>query len=303
MSHNIRIIPRLDIKGPNLIKGLCLDGYRVLGTSELFAEKYYEEGADELFFQDVVASLYRRNNLLDIIRRTAKRMFIPLTVAGGIRSVKDIKEILRAGADKVAINTAAIEHPNLIKEASKIFGSQCIVSSIEAKRYDNGKYKIWGDYGREPTGIDAFDWAKRVVDLGAGEIIVTSIDKDGSGEGYDLELTYKIASSVPVPVIACGGASCYGDFVDVVKEGRADALAAASVFHYYYAKPVDSLFMSFNEPRLRMGEQVDSGNIEFLKSGYGGFNDIPVQPSTISDVKRFMKDNGIAVRIESSMND
>lgn len=303
VMNNIRVIPKLDIKGPNVVKGLCFDGYRVLGKPEIFSEIYYREGADELFFQDVVASLYQRNNLLEIVKRTAQVAFIPLTVAGGIRSIDDIREILRAGADKVAINTAAIKNPNLLREASKVFGSQCIVSSIEAKRLDNGRYEVWVDYGREPTGVDVFDWARKVVDLGVGEIFLSSVDKDGSGEGYDLELVSTIASSVSVPVVACNGAGCKEDFIKVVKDGLADAVSAASIFHYKYAKPVDSIFMSFSEPRLRMGEQIDSGNIDFLKGGYGGFRDITVKPATILEVKRFMKESGIEVQIEPSMNE
>ena len=267
MSREIRVIPRLDIKGPNLIKGIQFDGHRVLGTAEQFAELYYKEGADELIYQDAVASLYRRNSLVDIVKRTAEKIFIPLTVAGGIRSVEDVRVILRAGADKVAINTAATENPNLLKEAAKEFGSQCIVSSIEAfKSNKTGKYQVWVDYGREVTTLDAIDWAKQVVDLGVGEILLTSINNEGMGTGFDLELTKEIASKVHVPVIACGGAGKAEDFCSVVNEGMADAVAAASVFHYNYATPIDKPFMSFEEARLRMGDHIDSGNIDFLNS-------------------------------------
>jgi len=295
--HSIRVISKLDIKGPNVVKGLCFDGYRVLGVPEKFAEMYYKDGADELFFQDVVASLYQRNNLLEIVKRTAENTFIPLTVAGGIRSIEDVREILRAGADKVAINTAAIENPNLLREASKIFGSQCIVSSIEAKRLDNGKYEAWVDYGRQPTGVDVLNWAKRVVDLGVGEIFLSSVDKDGTGEGFDLDLIYLVASSVPVPVIACSGAGKKDDFVQAVKTGLADAVSAASMFHYKYAEPVDTLNMSYNEKELRMGEQIDSGNIEFIRDGYGDSSEIFVNPASIGEVKELMRDEEIFVRV------
>jgi cyclase len=294
--ENVRVIPRLDIKGPNLVKGIQFDGYRVLGTAWQFAELYYTEGADELIYQDVVASLYRRNSLLEIIRRTAEKIFIPLTVAGGIRTIEDIREILRAGADKVAINTAATENPRLLSEAAKTFGSQCIVSSIEAYRKSSGKYQVWVDYGREVTGLDAIEWAKRVIDLGAGEILLTSIDREGMGSGYDLELVHKIATMAPIPVIACGGAGRKEDFTAVVKEGCADAVAAASVFHYHYAVAVDRPFMSYSEARLRMGEHIDSGNIDFLNHGYGGQRAIMVEPASINDVKLDMLENGIAVR-------
>ena len=188
----IRIIPRLDIKGTNVVKGLCFDGYRVLGRPEVFSEIYYNQGADELFFQDTVASLYNRNNLLEIVSRTAEKVMLPITVCGGIRSINDIKTILRSGADKVAINTAAIDNPFFLEEASKKFGSQCIVASIEAKRKENGKYEAFVDYGRQPTGLDVFKWSSRVVDLGVGEIYLSSVDKDGTGNGYELELINEI---------------------------------------------------------------------------------------------------------------
>jgi imidazole glycerol-phosphate synthase subunit HisF len=299
----IRIIPRLDIKGPNLIKGLQYESNRVLGTPEVFAEIYYREGADELIFYDTVASLYRRNTLLQYIRKTAEKIFIPLTVVGGIRSIEDIREILRAGADKVAINTAAIENPHLLREASRIFGSQCIVACIEFhpfySNYSYGsRYECWVDYGRQPTGVDAFDWARRVVDLGVGEILLSSVRRDGMGSGYDLEFTSKVAQAVPVPVIASNGASKKEDFVEAVKQGHANALSASSVFHYYYAlSPGDDRpWMSFDEPRLRMGEEVDSGNIDFLREGYAGFKDIMVTPCSIPDLKKTLEASGIKTR-------
>ena len=295
---NIRIIPRLDIKGPNLIKGIQFDGHRVLGTAEEFAECYYNAGADELIYQDTVASLYRRNSLLEIIEQTAMKIFIPLTVAGGIRSIEDIRKILRAGADKVAINTAAIESPKLLSESSKIFGSQCIVSSIEAFRKNNGKYEVWVDYGREPTRIDAIDWAKKVEDLGVGEILLTSIRDDGMGNGFDIELTHKISSMVSIPVIACGGAGKKNDFVEVIKHGSADAVAAASIFHYYYAIPKKGHTMQFNEKELRMGKHIDSGNIDFIKDGYGGQKAITVEPCSIVDVKNELIGSDISTRVD-----
>jgi cyclase len=295
---NIRIIARLDIKGPNLIKGLQFDGYRVLGTAGEFAEIYYREGVDELIYQDVVASLYRRNSLFEIIEQTAKKIFIPLTVAGGIRSIEDIRCILRAGADKVAINTAAIENPRLLSEASKIFGSQCIVSSIEAYKKDDGSYEVWVDYGREPSGVDAIEWAKKVEDLGAGEILLTSINNDGMGKGFDIELINEISTMVSIPVIACGGACGRNDFVKAVKEGKADAVAAASVFHYYYAMPKGGYTMQFNEKALRMGRHIDAGNIDFLRNGYGGQKAIMVNPCSIAEIKKELIKYNINTRIE-----
>ena len=229
---NIRIIPRLDIKGPNLVKGIHLEGLRVLGKPQDFADYYYMHGADELIYQDAVASLYGRNSLLDIIERTATRIFIPLTVGGGLRSVDDIRTVLRAGADKVSINTAAVERPELIRESVLAFGSSTIVVSIEAIKNPDGSYETYVDYGRESTGVDAIEWASRAVELGAGELLVTSIDRDGTGKGYDLELTRQIAEAVPVPVIALGGAGRLEHIYDVIHEGRADAVSLASMLHY-----------------------------------------------------------------------
>lgn len=292
----VRLIARLDVKGPNLIKGIQFDGHRVLGTPDYFAWVYYSEGIDELIFQDTVASLYQRNSLLDIISQTAAEVFIPMTVAGGLRSIEDIRQCLKAGADKVAINTAIVGNPNFLKEAVVTFGSQCIVASLEVYRYPDGRCEIWTDYGRQETGVDAFEWAERVVKLGVGEIMLTSINKEGTGRGFDLDLIRRISDMVPVPVIAIGGAGNKTDFVKAVQEGHADAVAAASVFHYNNLKPVNQLNMSFNEKRLRMGDHIDSGNIEFLNFGYGGYKAIPVIPTSISEVKECLHQNGIQTR-------
>jgi cyclase len=228
----VRVIARLDIKGPNLVKGIHLEGLRIVGKPEDFARRYSAEGADELIYVDIVASLYRRNSLLDIVERTAAEIFVPLTVAGGIRSTSDIANLLRAGADKVAINTAATARPAFITEAARMFGSQCVVLSIEAKRQASGTWEALTDNGRERSGRDALAWAREGVALGAGEILVTSVDQEGTGRGYDLELVHAIATSVPVPVIACGGAGGVDDVVAVVRTGKADAVALAKVLHY-----------------------------------------------------------------------
>ncbi len=267
----------------------------MLGTAWDFAETYYAEGADELIFQDVVASLYLRNGLKEIVSRTASNIFIPLTVAGGIRSVEDVREFLRAGADKVAINTAAVESPSLISEAAKVFGSQCIVSSLEVFRTGD-QYRIWVDYGRQVTNRDALEWAREVVDRGAGEILLTSINKDGMGAGYDFEIIEKIASAVSVPVIASGGAGCREDLKRAVDAG-ADAVCASSIFHYHYMKPISAPTMTFHERRLRMGEHIDSGNVEFLSTGYGGERAIMVQSASIPDTKLHLKEQGVSVRV------
>lgn len=229
---NVRIIPRLDIKGSNLVKGIHLEGLRVMGKPERFARLYYEEGADELFYMDVVASLYQRNNLLDIVSKTADEIFIPLTVGGGIRSLDDIRSALVAGADKVAINTAAVNRPEFVRDAARRFGSSAVVISIEAIRNPDGTYEAYTDNGRQRTGVDAVKWAAQAAELGAGEIVVTSIDREGTGEGFDVELLSKITEAVMVPVVACGGAGTCGHLAEVVVSGHADAVSMASMLHY-----------------------------------------------------------------------
>jgi cyclase len=229
---NVRLIARLDIKGPNLIKGVHLEGLRVIGDPQEYACRYYRQGADELLYMDIVASLYRRNNLTEIVRRAAHDVFVPLTVGGGIRSVDDVRNLLRAGADKVAINTAAVRRPELISEVARRFGSQCMVLSIEAKRQTPVHWEVYTDCGRERSGRDAVEWAREAVGLGVGEILVTSIDQEGTRKGFDVGLTKAIASAVTVPVIASGG---YGEpqhLVDVVCGGAADAVAIADALHY-----------------------------------------------------------------------
>jgi cyclase len=229
---NVRLIARLDIKGPNLIKGVRLEGLRVIGDPQVYATKYYEAGADELIYMDTVASLYARNNLTDIVRHAARDVFVPMTVGGGLRSVDDVKDMLRAGADKVAINTAATKRPELITEVSRRFGSQCMVLSIEAKRVGPHKWEAFADNGRERTGLDALEWAKRGCELGAGEILLTSVDQEGTRLGFDVALVRTIAEAVPIPVIASGGMGEMKHLVDAVREGRADAVAMADVLHY-----------------------------------------------------------------------
>lgn len=229
---NLRIIPRLDIKGPNLIKGIRLEGLRVIGDPQQHAIRYYEEGADELVYMDIVASLYGRNNLSDIISRAAKDVFIPITVGGGIRSVDDARHILRSGADKVAINTAAIARPELITEVAHRFGSQAMVLSIEAKQVADGKWEAYTDNGRERTGKDVLEWVCRGVELGAGEILLTAVDREGTRKGYDIELIRTVSAAVPVPVIASGGMGSLEHFIAAAVEGQADGVAMADVLHY-----------------------------------------------------------------------
>jgi cyclase len=213
---------------------------RVIGDPGEYARAYYRQGIDELLYVDAVASLYQRDSLMEIVRRASEDVFVPMTVAGGVRSVRDVEELLRAGADKVAINTAAVRRPALIHEVARRFGSQCMVLSIEAKAIGNGDAKEIGhhrweahvDCGREPTGLEVLEWAKRAVNLGAGEILLTSVDREGTRGGFDCELVRRVASAVPVPVIASGGMGSLAHLREVVEQGKADAVAFADVLHY-----------------------------------------------------------------------
>lgn len=230
-ATNVRLIARLDIKGPNLIKGVHLEGLRVIGDPQEFARRYYEQGADELIYIDIVASLYGRSKLTEIVRRAAHDVFVPMTVGGGIRNVGDVSDLLRAGADKVAINTAGVRRPELITEVSRRFGSQAMVLSIEAKQQAPGKWEVYTDCGRERSGVDAVEWARRGVELGAGEILVTSIDREGTRKGFDIDLVRAVSAAVEVPVIASGGYGEAAHLSQVVGAG-ADAVAFADVLHY-----------------------------------------------------------------------
>ena len=230
--RNIRLIARLDIKGPNLIKGIHLEGLRIMGSPNEHALRYYLQGADELIYMDCVASLYGRNHLGDIVKAAAKDIFVPMTVGGGIRSVDDATEILRAGADKVAINTAAVANPQLITDIAQRFGSQCMVLSIEAKQVGLDRWEVYTDNGRERTGLDVVEWVKRGVAMGAGEILLTSVDKEGTRKGFDVALVKAVSAEVAVPVIASGGMGKSEDLLDVVNEGGADAVAMADILHY-----------------------------------------------------------------------
>ena len=204
----------------------------MVGNPKELADRYYQEGADELIYLDIVASLYQRNLDFDLLKSVSENIFIPFTVGGGIRTIQDINNALRSGADKIAINTYAVKNPEFITKAVKEFGSQCIVLSIEAKKQPNGAWEAYTDGGREHSGLDAIKWAKRGLELGAGELMITSIDQDGTGRGFDLELVQKITDFANVPVIVYGGAGNKESFLQVIKNGKADAVAAASVFHY-----------------------------------------------------------------------
>ena len=226
-----RIIPCLDVKNGRVVKGMSFVNLVDAGDPVECAIQYDKEGADELVFLDITASSDARNIVTDMVKRVADCIFIPFTVGGGIRSVDDFNEILRAGADKVSVNSAAIKRPELIKEASQKFGSQCVVAAIDAKRKGNS-WEVYLNGGRVPTGLDAIEWAVKCEELGAGEILLTSMDEDGQKNGYDLELTKAVSERVNIPVIASGGAGALEHFYDALTEGKADAVLAASLFHF-----------------------------------------------------------------------
>lgn len=278
----VRIIPRLDIKGPNLVKGIHLEGLRVLGKPSDFAKYYYENGADEIMFMDVVASLYGRNSLHDIISETAKNIFIPLTVGGGLRSIEDIKNVLRAGADKVCLNTAAINNPNLISEAANVFGSSTIVVAIEAIKESDGRYLAYTDNGREYTGIEVKEWAKRVEELGAGELVLTSVDREGTGKGFNIDLINSISNDINLPLIVHGGAGKKEDFLEVIDEANVDAVCSSSIFHYASMNKISSDYVS------------KEGNFDFIKSGETIKN---IQTESIQDLKKFLISKGKSIRL------
>lgn len=280
-----RIIARLDIKGPNVVKGIHLEGLRVLGKPSEFAKFYYEQGADEILFMDVVASLYERNSLHHIISETAKDTFVPITVGGGLRTIDDIRDVLRAGADKVCLNTAAINNPDVIKRASTIFGSSTIVVAIEAIKESDGRYLAYTDNGREYTGVEVIEWAKEVESLGAGEIIITSVDAEGTGEGFDCFLSNEVASSVSIPVIAHGGSGKIKHIVEVFENTTVDGVSLASILHYEFVQKHSAEINDSQE-----------GNTEFLKQKRSFHN---FEPTNIDEVKKVLMEHNVRCRIKS----
>lgn len=230
--NKIRIIARIDVKNDFVIKGIHLEGLRKVGNPNEIAKKYYEQGVDEIIFMDAVAAYYDRNSLTHIIEKACKDVFVPITVGGGIRKIEDIQTALNAGADKIAINTMAVKNPDFIKQASIVFGSQCIVSSIDAKKIAKDKWEVYTDNGREPSGKDVLQWAKEVEMLGAGEIMLTSIDKEGTKKGFDIELNKKVSELVNIPVISSGGAGKNIDLINLINETNTNAIALASMIHY-----------------------------------------------------------------------
>ena len=277
-----RIIAKLEVKNSNLVKGVNLEGLRVLGDPQKYAETYFNEGIDEIIYNDVVASLYGRNSILELIKVTSQEILIPLTVGGGIRSINDIYDVLENGADKVCINTAAFKRPEFVNEAAKIFGSSTIVSSLEVIKTEN-KYLLFTDNGREYTGIEVLDWAKKMEQNGVGEILLTSIDKDGTGNGMDIDLIDQLCSIIRVPIIVSGGASKINHIKSVFQKTKASGIALASMLHYNYFKKNVSLGISKN---------LD-GNRSFLKSKKNFLN---FENINITDIKKELMNSDIKIR-------
>ena len=280
-----RVIARLDIKGPNLVKGIHLEGLRVLGNPGIYAEHYFKQGVDELIYSDVVASLYGRNSILKTIKETAEGISIPLTVGGGIRSIDNIREILSAGADKVALNTVAIKKPDFINEAARIFGSSTIVVAIEATKEKNENYLAYTDNGRQYTGIEVTKWATEVEKRGAGEILLTSIDNEGTGEGLDKKLISSITNKVKIPVVAHGGAGDKSHIKDVFKKTNCDGVAISSLLHYGC--------LSLMRKKNKINKETE-GNKEFILSKTKNFKSF--KEENIRILKKYLIKEKINVR-------
>lgn len=271
---SIRIIPKIDVKGKNLVKGVHLEGLRALGDPAKFSEFYYSNSADEIIYHDVVASLYERNSLNDLIKRVSKDIFIPFVVGGGIRNLDDVKKILASGADRIFVNTAAIRDPNIIEKISDKFGSSTLIISMEVFK-DNDEYKCFIDYGREETNIELFSWIKKVEDKGAGEILVTSIDRDGTGQGFDVELSKKISNKINIPYIIGGGFGKKEHLDELFACSNPSGVFISSALHYNYV--LNNLNKDwFNE----------EGNFEFLK---GNRKNEKFENISIKELKNYVK--------------
>ena len=246
MKRKSRIIARLDIKNDFVIKGIHLEGLRKVGNPNELALKYYNDGIDEIILMDAVAAYYDRNSLSEIVKRTCHNVFVPITVGGGIRKIEDIQIALNSGADKVAINTQAVNEPNFIRRSSEVFGSQCIIGSIDAKKKSNKNWEVFIDNGREPTGKDVLEWARELEFLGAGEIMITSIDQEGTKKGFDIELNIALSEVLNIPLISCGGAGSVNHISELILNTNIDAVALASILHYDLVK-IPELKKTLNE--------------------------------------------------------
>ena len=288
VSHqdNIRIIPRVDVKVDNVVKGVHLEGLRVLGSPHIFSHLYFQELADEIIFMDSVASLYGRNNLKAIVASAAKEIFIPMTVGGGIKSIEDAKELLESGADKVAINSALFDNPFLISDIANHNGSQCVVVSVDVIKEESGKYICLSENGREYTGQELFEWLDRVVDLGAGEILLTSVDREGTGLGYDINLVREVVDKCPIPVVACGGSGSSSHVKELIDGSGVEAISASSIFHYELAtRGLDIGSLGGNKDFINKIQNIDASEIR--KS---------IEPTSVLALKEYLNKQGIAVR-------
>lgn len=275
-----RIIARLDVKNNALVKGIHLEGLRVLGDPSAFAEYYYKAGIDELVYIDVVASLYGRNGLVNLVRQTAKKSFVPLTVGGGVRTLKDVEELLLAGADKISINSAAVNNPQLIDDIASKYGASTLAVTIETILTD-GQYKVFTDNGREYTGKLASEWAAEVADRGAGEVLITSVDNEGTGKGFCLDLIDAISEKISIPIVVHGGAGKAQHVKEALNHDAVSAVCIASLLHYYSVKQMSS---DINHVQ---------GNQAFLKSNGDKKN---IESVSVSQLKQFLKDEGVNVR-------
>lgn len=285
-----RIIPRLDIKGSNLVKGIHLEGLKILGNPSDFSKFYYTNGADELLYMDAVASLYGRNSLYGIIEKTVKEIFIPLTVGGGLRTIDDISTVLRSGADKVAINTEAINYPEFISEAVNKFGSSTIMIEIQTKKQLNGTYAAFTDNGRNNSGLDAVEWSIKVEQLGAGEILVTSIDRDGTGAGFDIDIIKRISESVNIPVIAGGGAGNIDHVIELVDKSAVNGIGLASILHYPFVHQL-------------MNEGYQFGKASEFSIIQESYANTRIKGTDIETVKNSLISKGIDCRLELHKTD
>lgn len=297
MVDPVRIIPRLDLKGENLIKPIQFDGQRALGEPTEFAIFYCKQFADEILIQDTVASLYRRSLNVEALKKICRAVDVPVTVAGGITSVNEVRDALHAGADKVAINTGAVANPDLIGEVAKLFGSQCIVGSIDYYTQYNGSYEVWTDGGRERTEKSLFLWAQEMINRGAGELLVSAIAKDGLGSGFDISVLRELTDRFTVPIIGSCGAGTKSHFHDAITKTAVSGLCAASVFHYSKLQQMTPKTNPAVGSELRVGDDNDVGNFHFVSDGYGSFTSPITDMFSIIELKTFLNGAGVAVRI------
>tara|TARA_B110000008_G_scaffold266106_1_gene291933 strand:- start:6735 stop:7607 length:873 start_codon:yes stop_codon:yes gene_type:complete len=286
-KKSVRIIPRIDVKGENVVKGVHLEGLRVVGYPSVFSSIYYQECADEIIFMDTVASLYGRNNLHNILANAASQIFIPLTVGGGVRSIEDVRMLLEHGADKVAINTALFSNPDLVKKVADNFGSSCMVVSIDVIKNETGAYECLTENGRENTGVELFEWLDKVINYGAGEVLLTSVDNEGTGLGFDKSLVEQVCNFCPIPVIACGGAGNKDHVLDLINNTGTDGVALSSILHYDLANR--GLDVDSKEGNKGFLNNITTNKIQEIRKG--------ISSTTVNELKSYLSTNGIKLRI------